>query len=220
MEHTHFQATQAAAHYVADGLDDSTQEAFEVHLMDCLQCIEDVEAWRAIKCEMPKQRTEGRAGAVGPRFAFSEWQMAASLVGVGVFGAAAGWLGRATLSSDVDWTQTVVSNLPAVFRGGDVCTPIRLGVDTRVALVRVPGVARDLHIVALDSGQRELPSSRYSSRYQPDGSQLVRLDALLLAGQEIHLETRGAGTDSGDPVGCVTGETVETTKPGDTKSGP
>jgi anti-sigma factor RsiW len=137
MEHIDFQASQTAAVYVAGGLDENTQEAFEIHLMDCTRCNEDVEAWRAIKLEMPKRcsetkkRTEVRTGTLGRRFVINEWQIAASLVGVGVIGAAGGWLGRATISSGVDPTQTVVFHLPAVSRGAGECTPIRLGADTR-----------------------------------------------------------------------------------------
>jgi hypothetical protein len=42
MDHLQFKANQTAAVYVADGLDASTQEAFEMHMMACPECVEDV----------------------------------------------------------------------------------------------------------------------------------------------------------------------------------
>ena len=206
MDHIQFKANQTAAGYVANGLDESTQEAFELHMMGCSECVEDVEVWRAIKLEMPKQRAEVRT--LPPRrklAAFSDWRMAASLVGAGVIGAAGGWLGKATTATDIDSTRTVVFNLPSVSRGADDCTAMRLASDTRLAVLRVPGISRDLRVVALDSEKRELPAGEYASRIQPDGSQLVRIDSELLAGRSVHLEARRAD-GSGEPLGCVTGD--------------
>ena len=60
MDHMQFKANQTAAGYVANGLDESTQEAFELHLMGCSECVEDVEVWRAIKLDMPRQHPEVR----------------------------------------------------------------------------------------------------------------------------------------------------------------
>jgi hypothetical protein len=206
MDHIQFKANQTAAGYVANGLDESTQEAFELHMMGCSECVADVEVWRAIKLDMPRQHPEVRT--LAPRrkvAAFSEWRMAASLVGVGVIGVAGGWLGKATTATDLDSTRTVVFNLPSVSRGADDCTAMRLASDTRLAVLRVPGISRDLRVVALDSEKRELPAGDYASRIQPDGSQLVRIDSQLLVGRSVHLEARRAD-GSGEPLGCVTGE--------------
>jgi hypothetical protein len=206
MDHIQFKANQTAAGYVANGLDESTQEAFELHMMGCSECVEDVEVWRAIKLEMPKQRAEVRTLAPRRKLAaFSDWRMAASLVGAGVIGATGGWLGKSTTATDLDSTRTVVFNLPSVSRGADDCTAMRLASDTRLAVLRVPGVSRDLRVVALDSEKRELPASEYTSRIQPDGSQLVQIDAQALAGRSVHLEARRPD-GSGEPLGCVTGE--------------
>jgi hypothetical protein len=205
MDHIQFKANQTAAGYVANGLDESTQEAFELHMMSCPECVEDVEVWRAIKLDMPKQRPEVRT--VAPRrkvAAFGDWRMAASLVGAGLLGAAGGWLGKATTATDLDSTRTVVFNLPAVSRGADECTAVRLAPDTRLAVLRVPGLSRDLRVVALDSDRRELPAGQYASRIQPDGSQLVRIDVRLLAGRNVQLEARRP-SGSGEPLGCITG---------------
>jgi hypothetical protein len=207
MDHIQFKANQTAAGYVADGLDESTQEAFELHMMGCSECVEDVEVWRAIKLDIPRQHAEVRTLAPKRRVAtFGDWRMAASLVGAGVIGAAGGWLGKATTATDLDSTRTVVFNLPSVSRGADECTAVRLAPDTQLAVLRVPGVSRDLRVVALNSEKRELPAGRFASRIQPDGSQLVQIDAQLLAGRSVHLEARRADSSSGEPLGCVTGD--------------
>ncbi len=108
--------------------------------------------------------------------------MAASLVGAGVIGATGGWLGKATTATDLDSTRTVVFNLPSVSRGADECTAMRLASDTRLAVLRVPGISKDLRVVALDSEKRELPAGDYTSRIQPDGSQLLKIDARAVGG--------------------------------------
>ena len=205
MDHIQFKANQTAAGYVANGLDESTQEAFELHMMGCSECVADVEVWRAIKLEMPRQQAQVRT--LTPRrklAAFSDWRMAASLVGAGVIGAAGGWLGKATTATDLDSTRTVVFNLPSVSRGADECTAMRLASDTRLAVLRVPGISKDLRVVALDSEKRELPAGDYTSRIQPDGSQLLKIDAALLASRQVHLEARRPD-GTGEPLGCVTG---------------
>jgi hypothetical protein len=205
MDHMQFKANQTAAGYVANGLDEGTQEAFELHMMGCSECVEDVEVWRAIKLDMPRQRPQ--VTTITPRrklAAYSDWRMAASLVGAGLIGAAGGWLGKSTTATDLDSTQMVVFNLPSVSRGADECTSVRLAPDTRLAVLRVPGISRDLRVVALDSDKRELPAGQYASRIQPDGSQLLRIDARLLAGRAVQLEARRTN-GSGEPLGCVTG---------------
>ena len=205
MDHIQFKANQTAAGYVANGLDESTQEAFELHMMGCSECVADVEVWRAIKLEMPRQ--QGTVRTLTPRrrlAAFSDWRMAASLVGAGVLGATGGWLGKATTATDLDSTRTVVFNLPSVSRGADECTAMRLASDTRLAVLRVPGISKDLRVVALDSEKRELPAAAYTSRIQPDGSQLLKIDAALLDGRQVHLEARRAD-GTGEPLGCITG---------------
>jgi len=205
MDHIQFKANQTAAGYVANGLDEITQEAFELHMMGCSECVADVEVWRAIKLEMPRQ--QGNVRTLTPRrklAAFSDWRMAASLVGAGVLGATGGWLGKATTATDLDSTRTVVFNLPSVSRGADECTAMRLASDTRLAVLRVPGISKDLRVVALDSEKRELPASAYTSRIQPDGSQLLKIDTALLAGRQVHLEARRAD-GTGEPLGCITG---------------
>ena len=102
MDHTQFKANQTAATYVADGLDEGTLEAFEMHMMGCTECIEDVEAWRAIKLNMPRRARPALAPAALRRSvqAAAGWRMAASLLIAAILGAAGGWLGMAAMSSD------------------------------------------------------------------------------------------------------------------------
>lgn len=53
MEHLRFKSEQTAAAYVADELDPARREEFELHMMSCVECVEDVEGWRAIKNRLP-----------------------------------------------------------------------------------------------------------------------------------------------------------------------
>jgi hypothetical protein len=207
MDHLQFKANQTAATYVAHGLDERTLEAFEMHMMGCKECVEDVETWRTVKLNMPRRGRPALAPAAVGRDAQASvgWRMAASLLVGGILGTAGGWFGHAGQAPDLDSTQTVVFNMPAVERGADECTPLRLAPDTRFAVLRVPRVARERHVILVDSEGRELPASQYSSRVQPDGSHLVRMETQLLQGRAVHLEAK-APDGSGDPLGCVTGQ--------------
>ena len=217
MDHAQFKAKQTAAVYVADGLDERTLEAFEMHMMGCTECLDDVESWRAIKVNLPSRARPARAPAVlgrnlhagtghsGVGYAAAGWRMAASLVVGGVLGTAGGWFGHQSQTPNLDSTQTAFFNVPAATRGAGDCTALRLAPDTRFAVLRVPGVSRDRQVIAADAEKHELPASRYISRLQPDGSHLVRIDTQALDGREVFLEARA--TDGfGEPLGCVTGQ--------------
>jgi hypothetical protein len=207
MDHTQFKANQTAAGYVADGLDENTQEAFELHMMGCAECVDDVEVWRAIKLDMPRPSAAART-AIRPRMpALLGWRMAASLLGASVVGVAGGWFGNAMHSAGPDLTQTVVFNIPnSPTRGAEDCTALLLAADTRTVVLRLPGLPRDSRVVALDADKRELPSAQITGRLQPDGSRILRIDSQAVAGRSVHLETRSAGGLS-EPLGCFTGET-------------
>ncbi|HKT74666.1 MAG TPA: hypothetical protein VJQ47_17410 [Steroidobacteraceae bacterium] len=204
MDHFQYKKNQTAADYVANGLDESTQEAFELHMMDCTECVQDVETWRAVKAELRSAppRRQGRSAVVASP-ELQGWRLAASLAGVGLLGLAGGWLGKSAQTPDLDSTQTVLFNMPAVSRGGDECIPVKLAPDTRVVLLRVPGLARETQLLALDSEKRPLASSRYGVRQQPDGSQLMRLDADLVRNRPVYLESHHGGSSS-EPIGCLT----------------
>ena len=53
MDHIQFKSSQTAAAYVANELGEHQQEAFELHMMGCSECLNDVETWRVIKTHMP-----------------------------------------------------------------------------------------------------------------------------------------------------------------------
>ncbi len=208
MDHAQFKARQTAAVYVADGLDEQTLEEFEMHMMGCTECVADVESWRAIKLNMPRRARPARAPAAlvrGSQAAVG-WRMAASLVVGGVLGAAGGWFGHETQAPNLDSNQTAFFNVPAGTRASD-CTSLRYAADTRFAVLRVSGVSRDRKVIAADSEKHELPASRYTSRLQPDGSHLVRIDTQALEGREVFLEAHAAD-GFGEPLGCVTGEVL------------
>jgi anti-sigma factor RsiW len=211
MNHLQFKTRQTAADYVAQGLDEPTQEAFELHLMGCPECLQDVEIWRAIKQEMPRPATGiGTATAIAPAAAAASqqrrlpalqtWRMAASWLGIGILGAAGGWLGKSLQSTDLASAQTVVFSLPAMTRDAE-CVPLLLASDTRSAIVRIPQVSRGMQVVALDSDQHQIGAA---VRTQPDRSQLMRLDSRHLTGRDVYLQARG--TDASEPLGCITGQ--------------
>jgi hypothetical protein len=208
MDHAQFKARQTAAVYVADGLDEQTLEEFEMHMMGCTECVADVESWRAIKLNMPRRtrpvRTPATTFGHRPQAAVG-WRMAASLVVGGVLGAASGWFGHETQAPNLDSNQTAFFNVPAATRGGGDCTSLRYAADTKFAVLRVSGVSRDRKIIAADAEKHELPVSRYTSRLQPDGSHLVRIDTQALEGREVFFEAHAAD-GFGEPLGCVTGE--------------
>ncbi len=207
MDHSQFKANQTAAVYVADGLDASTQEAFEMHMMACTECVEDVETWRAIKVNIPAR--------VRPASTFSRriraghgmgtWRLAASVLLAGIVGVTGGWFGRAVRGPELDSAQSVFFNMPAVERGGDDCMAVRLAPDSKLAVVRVPALAAGATVIAVDSEKQELPGGSYFVRTQPDGSALVRVETRALVDRAVHLEARKSDS-SIEPIGCITGE--------------
>jgi hypothetical protein len=196
--HAQFKAHQTAATYVAHGLDETAQEAFEMHMMECPDCVADVEAWRAIQRHMPPARQRSRSAATT-----LPWRLAAGVLIAAVAGAG-GWLARAIQAPGLDRGETVFFNVPAVTRAGEECTPLRLAPGSRTAILRVTGVSRDRNVILLDLERQEIPPARYTQWLQPDGSHVLALDAASLAGKSLNLEAR-APDGSGEPLGCVTG---------------
>ena len=210
MDHSQFKANQTAAVYVADGLDPSTQEAFEMHLMACPECVGDVETWRTIKVNIPTRVRPATALGIGRTArtvaqAMGTWRLAASLLLAGAIGAGGGWFGREVQEPELDSARSVFFNMPARERGSEECTALRLSSNSKLALIRVPGVSAGQSLVAVDSEKHELADGTYSVRTQPDGSRLVRIDTRMLIDRAVHLEARGSDRSS-EPVGCVTGE--------------
>jgi len=211
MDHSQFKANQTAAVYVADGLDASTLEAFEMHMMACPECVEDVETWRAIKINMPSRvRPLSRTAVLWRKVRQPEtWRMAASFLAVAIVGAGAGWFGRDAQNSAGADSRTVFFSMPATERGdASECIPVQLSAQTRLAVLRVPSISQGQKLVAVDSDRHELAAGRYSISAQPDGSQLVRVDAQSLVNRDVHLEARRAD-GAADAIGCATGQVRE-----------
>jgi len=209
MEHMEFKENQIAAAYVADGLDENTQEAFELHMMRCPDCVEDVEVWRAIKLEMPAQTK--RYGTVARQrgiHSFAIRRTAMICLAAILLGAVVGWHSWDVHGTDLDVAHIVMFSLPAVTRSTDECAIVPLAADTRVVFVpielHVPG-----SIVARGSEKGALPAGQSSSRTQPDGTQLLKIDAQLLIGRAVHLYAQHAN-GSENPIGCLTGSIVQT----------
>jgi hypothetical protein len=201
MEHMQFKANQTAASYVANELDEPALEAFEMHMMECPQCVNDVEAWRVIKHHIPDPAARA---AVTPfrKTWWSGWGIAASLVAVAVSGVI-GWYARVLQQPSLDSTEVAVFNLPALTRGAGECTALQLAPDATVAILRVPGVPSERHLVTTDADGRELAAGHYAARRQLDGSWVVRLESAALRKESVQLATRGAqGAD--ELLGCVT----------------
>jgi hypothetical protein len=201
MEHMQFKSNQTAAAYVAHELSEEEQEAFELHMMGCSECVSDVEAWRAIKRYMPD------AGARQPAQPFRKpwwggWGIAASFVGAICVSGLAGWFAHSLLRPDLDSTETAIFNMPAVTRGVSECTKLPVAANARAVVLRVPGIASDHSLVATNEAGHELSGARYSTRQQRDGSWVLRFDAGWLQREAAYLVSRNsAGAD--ESLGCV-----------------
>jgi len=60
VEHLHFKSELTAAAYVAGGLDPQLEREFELHLMECPECVSEVETWRALKSHLPQRERAPR----------------------------------------------------------------------------------------------------------------------------------------------------------------
>lgn len=202
MDHVQIKSNQIAASYVANGLDERTQEEFELHMMGCSDCLSDVEAWRAIKLHMPRD--------VAPRSFLSQrrnwwggFGIAAS-VAAAALTALAGWYGRGLYQPDVETMHTAFFNAPPLTRSDD-CTPLRYAPESRSIILRVPRVAEGRQVAATDVNGVDLTEG-YSARAQADGSWVLQFAAKSLQGRPVQLESRSGNL--AESLGCVTGEAV------------
>ena len=202
MDHMRFKANLTAATYVSRGLDESMQEDFELHLMSCPECVDDVESWRAIEKHMPRDEGAVGARAAPARARLNHWRLAASLVGIGIVGAASGWYWRGLAGPELDRTE-FFNTLPLT--RGAYCTPLEYGADTQHILLRVAGVASDRRVVALSPQGEALAARSYGARRQTDGSWLLQFTAASLTPRAIRLESQGAA-GPGEPLGCVSAQ--------------
>jgi len=211
MEHLRFKSSQTPAAYVAGGLDSRAQEAFELHMMSCPQCVDEVEAWRTIKDKVvdetglrPREPAVAvPAAAMPPAGAsFMSWRLAISLVAMMSVGATAGWYARSTQGPAVNSDSLGFYSLPVRTRGAAECVSLRLDAPVKLIAVRVPGAAVEQQLVPVDSAGRDLSSDSYAVRTQGDGSWLVRLRAASVRGGSVRFEARSAD-GTADPRGCV-----------------
>jgi anti-sigma factor RsiW len=205
MNHARFKMSQTAALYVANGLDPQTQEAFELHLLECPECVEDVETWRAIKRHIPKDAVRSKPAETarsGPSFG---WRIAASVSAATLIGSAVGWHVRSLQETRLVDEQTAFFSLPARTRGAEECMSVHYTADTRRVVLRVPGVPSGSRAVATDAQGVELASGRYAARLQADGSWILSFDPQALSGNRVHIDARGAD-GSAEPLACVTGQ--------------
>jgi hypothetical protein len=202
MDHIQYKSNQTAASYVREELTEQQQEAFELHLMGCSECVNDVEAWRVIKHHMPAPAAL-EAQKPFRKLWWGGWGMAASFLGAMVVSGFGGYLVSSAQRPSLDTTETALFNMPALTRGANDCTTLALAANARAVLLRVPGVPSDHRVIASDSTGRDLPASRYSAREQRDGSWILRFDAEWLQKEQARLTTRAAG-GSDEVLGCVT----------------
>ena len=196
-----FKANQTAAAYVAHDLDEIAQEAFEVHMMGCSECLNDVESWRVIKTHMPD------AVVLEPARQFKKhwwggWGMAASFVGAMVVAAAGGGFYTGTLQRpNVDSSEIAIFDMQPVTRS-EGCTQLPLAANTRAVVLRMTKVDSERHPLATNLDGMELQASDYNVRAQRDGSWVLRFEPSYLKRASAYIVTRKAGTED-ESLGCV-----------------
>ena len=216
MQHIRFKAEQTAAHYVANGLDEKAQEAFELHMMGCAECVSDVEVWRAIKDNLPDAANEQAAempiigamsGHAKLRPAHSVWRAAAALGGVAVVAGAAGWYGHALRGPGAALAsgQALFYNLAPATRSVE-CAPFQIGQRASVVLLRIPGAVPNAKLLAqyIPGGTPAAPL-QYHVREQGDGSWVLQLSANALRGRSIALAVQQAN-EAPLSLGCIAGK--------------
>lgn len=200
MDHMHFKASQTAAAYVARELDEHAQEAFEVHMMGCSECVNDVEAWRVIKSHLPDAVVMETARQYRKPW-WGGWGMAASFLGAMVVAGFGGWYASALQRPSLDSSETAIFDMQPVTRSND-CAQLPLAANTRAVVLRVTRVDSQRRLAATDLDGRELPASRYNVHVQRDGSWVLRFDSGYLQREAAYIVTRKAGSED-ESLGCV-----------------
>jgi hypothetical protein len=206
MDHIQFKSSQTAAAYVANELTEHQQEAFELHMMGCSECLNDVEAWRVIKTHMPAPAVNEAARPPFRKVWWGGWGMAASFAAAMAVGVAGGWFAGSAQQPNVDSSELAVFNMPAITRASE-CTQLPLAANARALVLRVPGVSSDRHLAVTDANGKAVPSSAYSARLQRDGSWVVRFDAAYLQRESVQVVSSRSGTED-EVLGCVVATVV------------
>lgn len=206
MDHIQFKSSQTAAAYVAHELSEHQQEAFELHLMACSECLNDVEAWRVIKTHLPAPAVMQAARPPFRKVWWGGWGMAASFVGAMAVSAVGGWFASALQRPNVDSSELAVFNMPAITRASE-CTQLPLAANARALVLRVPGVSFERHLAITDARGKAVSSGVYSARLQRDGSWVVRFDAAYLQREPVQVVSSRSGTED-EVLGCVVATVV------------
>ena len=206
MEHMQFKSSQTAAAYVANELSDPQQEAFELHMMGCSECLNDVEAWRVIKTHMPAPAVIEAARAPFRKVWWGGWGMAASFAAAMAVSAVGGYFASSAQRPNVDSSELAVFNMPAVTRASE-CTQLPLAANARALVLRVPGVSSERRVAVTDASGTPAPSGAYSARLQRDGSWVLRFDAAYLQRDSVQVVSSRPGTED-EVLGCVVATVV------------
>jgi hypothetical protein len=204
MDHMHFKANQSAAAYVAHELDELAQEAFEIHMMGCSECVNDVESWRVIKAHLPDAVVVETARQFKKTW-WGGWGMAASFVGTIAVAGVGGWFANSLQRPSLDSSETAIFDMQPVTRSEE-CTKLPLAANTRAVVLRVTRVDSQSHLIATDASGKELAAGLYNAREQRDGSWVLRFDSDSLQREPAHIVTRGAGSE--ETLGCVSAAIV------------
>jgi hypothetical protein len=200
MDHMQFKSNQTAAAYVAHELDEYQQEAFEVHMMGCSECLNDVEAWRVIKTHMPDAVVMETARQFKKHW-WGGWGMAASFVGAMLVAAAGGFYGGTFQRPNIDSSETVIFDMQPVTRS-EGCTQLPLAANTRAIVLRMTRVDSERHPLATNLDGMELAANQYNVRAQRDGSWVLRFEPDYLKSASAYIVTRKNGTED-ESLGCV-----------------
>jgi hypothetical protein len=200
MDHMHFKANQTAAAYVAHELDELRQEAFEIHMMGCSECLNDVEAWRVIKTHLPDTVLMEAARQFKKPW-WGGWGMAASFIGAMFFAAAAGFYNGTLQRPNVDSSEIAIFDMQPVMRS-ESCTQLPLAANTRAVVLRMTRVDSQRHPLATNLDGMELSANDYNVHAQRDGSWVLRFEPRSLQHGSAYIVTRKAGTED-ESLGCI-----------------
>jgi anti-sigma factor RsiW len=202
MDHARFRANHTAALYVNGDLDERAQESFELHLISCVSCVEDVEIWRAMRSGMRETRAAGTLERTSHAMSPGQWRLAASLVAIAVGSGVAGWYTRSLTNPALADEAIAVFNLPPTTRGDGDCEQLPVAPSTALIALRVPGAARGSQLEVTDALGVPLSASEYAVRTQADGSWLLRTRVRAFDDGLLRLQTRAAD-GSTEPLACL-----------------
>ncbi len=147
---------------MANELDEHSQEAFEIHMMGCSECVNDVEAWRVIKSHMPDAVVVETARQFKKNW-WGGWGMAASFVGAMAVAGTGGWFANSMQRPSLDSSETAIFDMQPITRSEE-CAKLPLAANARAVVLRVTKVDSTRAVIATDLSGKELSSSLYNAR--------------------------------------------------------